>query len=62
MKDSRKQSLYFPDAMIGEIEAEARRLDRSLSWIVQQAWIRSRAQIHLIPSQFPEGADDGLPR
>jgi len=61
VKDSRKQSLYFCDAIIREIEAEARRLDRSLSWVVQQAWIRSRAEIHLIPSQFPKGADDGLP-
>jgi uncharacterized small protein (TIGR04563 family) len=32
----RKQSLYFPDSMLRELEREARRIDRSLSWIVQR--------------------------
>ena len=36
--DKRKQSLYFPEKMLREIQAEAVRQDRSLSWIVQQAW------------------------
>ena len=35
--DKRKQSLYFPEAMLQEIKDEAARLDRSLSWIVQRA-------------------------
>ena len=35
--DKRKQSLYFPEDMLNEIQAEANRQDRSLSWIVQQA-------------------------
>jgi uncharacterized small protein (TIGR04563 family) len=34
--DKRKQSLYFPDAMLKDIQHEADRLDRSLSWIVQR--------------------------
>ena len=29
--DKRKQSLYFPEAMLQEIKDEAARLDRSLS-------------------------------
>jgi uncharacterized small protein (TIGR04563 family) len=33
-----KQSLYFPTEMLEEIAAEARWLDRSMSWIVQRAW------------------------
>ncbi len=33
-----KQSLYFPTKVLQEIQAEAIRQDRSLSWIVQQAW------------------------
>ncbi len=33
--DKRKQSLYFPEEMLGEIEQQAQRLDRSLSWVVQ---------------------------
>jgi len=36
--DHRKQSLYFPEEMLKEIEHESHRQDRSLSWIVQQAW------------------------
>ena len=36
--DKRKQSLYFPEDMLKEIQAEAARQDRSLSWIVQKAW------------------------
>ena len=47
--DKRKQSLYFPEDMLREIEAEAQRQDRSLSWIVQQAWKAARAQIAKVP-------------
>jgi uncharacterized small protein (TIGR04563 family) len=36
--DKRKQSLYFQRDMLDEIAAEARRLDRSMSWVVQRAW------------------------
>jgi uncharacterized small protein (TIGR04563 family) len=45
MSDSRKQSLYFPGEMLHEIQREAVRLDRSLSWIVQHAW--RTARVHL---------------
>lgn len=48
--DKRKQSLYFPEEMLQEIQQEAARLDRSLSWIVQQGWKRARAQIKAFPS------------
>jgi uncharacterized small protein (TIGR04563 family) len=51
--DKRKQSLYFPEDMLNEIQEEATRLDRSLSWIVQQAWRTARAQIAKMP-----GMDD----
>ena len=36
--DKRKQSLYFPEKMLREIQEEANRQDRSLSWVVQKAW------------------------
>ncbi|MGA3124825.1 MAG: TIGR04563 family protein, partial [Polyangiaceae bacterium] len=36
--DKRKQSLYFPEAMLEEIQKEAQRLQRSMSWVVQRAW------------------------
>ena len=47
--DKRKQSLYFPEEMLEEIQAEATRQDRSLSWIVQQAWRAARSQIASLP-------------
>ncbi len=43
--DKRKQSLYFPDKMLREIQAEANRQDRSLSWIVQKAWQLARVEL-----------------
>jgi uncharacterized small protein (TIGR04563 family) len=48
--DNRKQSLYFPEAMLEDIKSEAVRLDRSLSWVVQRAWKTARAEIRKIPS------------
>lgn len=53
-----KQSLYFPDDMLGEIQDEAVRLDRSLSWVVQRAWKIARKDIRTLPSvdEVKEGA------
>ena len=48
--DKRKQSLYFPVETIQEIEAEARRLDRSFSWVVQHAWRHGKEAVRKIPS------------
>ncbi|MFO0724889.1 MAG: TIGR04563 family protein [Myxococcota bacterium] len=48
--DKRKQSLYFPEEMLKEIQDEANRQDRSLSWIVQQAWRIARSEIMRFPS------------
>ena len=48
--DHRKQSLYFPEDMLEEIQREATRQDRSLSWIVQQAWKVARAELRKMPS------------
>ena len=48
--DKRKQSLYFPEEMLKEITQEAARQDRSLSWIVQQAWRIARSEITRFPS------------
>lgn len=57
--DKRKQSLYFPEEMLKEIQEEAARQDRSLSWIVQKAWKIARQEIKKYPSvnEFP-GEDD----
>lgn len=48
--DKRKQSLYFPEEMLKEIQEEANRQDRSLSWIVQKAWKIARPDIKKYPS------------
>ena len=53
--DKRKQSLYFPEDMLKEIQHEAQRLDRSLSWIVQQGWKLARERM----KAFPASNDDG---
>ncbi len=45
-----KQSLYFPEQMLREISSESTRLDRSLSWTVQQAWRVARAELHRLPA------------
>ena len=57
--DKRKQSLYFPEDMLKEIQDEATRQDRSLSWIVQKAWKIARKEIMKYPSvnEFP-GEED----
>lgn len=56
--DKRKQSLYFPDQMLREIQAEATRQDRSLSWIVQKAWQIARGDIARYPSVNDVVADE----
>ena len=60
MSDKRKQSLYFPEEMLREIQSEARRQDRSLSWIVQRAWKYARPELAKFPgaNDMPGGADD----
>ncbi len=47
---NKKQSLSFADALLREIEGEATRQDRSLSWIVQQAWKRTRVLLSRLPN------------
>ncbi|WP_242342991.1 TIGR04563 family protein [Anaeromyxobacter terrae] len=50
MSDARKQSLYFPEEMLQQVQEEAIRQDRSLSWIVQHAWRLARERISRLPS------------
>jgi uncharacterized small protein (TIGR04563 family) len=50
MNDKRKQSLYFPEDMLAEVQSEAQRLDRSLSWVVQKAWSLAKEKMKDIPS------------
>ncbi len=61
--DKRKQSLYFPETMLQEIQKEAARLDRSLSWIVQRCVKIGLPDIRRLPSvnDVADGADDDNP-
>ena len=45
-----RKNFYLPESYVKEIEAEALRLDRSLSWIIQRAWLEGREKIKKYPS------------
>ena len=47
----RKQSLYFPKEALDEIQREALRLDRSISWVVQRAFAIARAELARMPAK-----------
>ena len=49
MSDGRKRSIYLPASVMDEREAEARRLDRSVSWLLNRAWHVARASINRLP-------------
>ena len=51
-----RQCLYIEVGLLEEIREEAFRQDRSLSWIMQRAWVAARAQVSSTP-----GANDHLP-
>lgn len=40
-----KKSVYLPEEILQEIEAEAARLDRSVSWVIKQSWLKGREHI-----------------
>jgi uncharacterized small protein (TIGR04563 family) len=47
--DRRKQSLYFPETLLKDIAEQAARLDRSVSWVVQRAYLLSKDKIVAMP-------------
>ena len=47
---TRRQALYFPSEMLSELQFEAKRQDRSISWLIQQAWKIARGELQRIPS------------
>jgi len=48
--DKRKKSIYIPDSLLEEMQHEARRQDRSLSWIIQYAWKIAKVELNRLPS------------
>jgi uncharacterized small protein (TIGR04563 family) len=58
---ARKHNFYFPEWMSRELEAEAARLDRSTSWLVQQAWKLAKAEVtRRAPSRSAGSPPGGL--
>ncbi len=58
---TRRQALYFPSDMLDELQVEAERLDRSFSWLIQQAWRLARTEMAKVPSTtdyLPDLNDD----
>lgn len=45
-----RQTLFFPSEMLEEMRAEAARQDRSVSWLVEQAWCLALESIEALPS------------
>jgi uncharacterized small protein (TIGR04563 family) len=43
-------SLWISEDVAREIDAEARRTDRTLSWLVQRAWRKARREIGKLPA------------
>ena len=59
--ETRRQNLYFPSEMLEELQHEAGRQDRSISWLIQQAWKFARSELRRIPSTtdyLPSGDDE----
>jgi len=51
----RKQSLYFPEEMLGELQSEAQRLDRSVAWLVERAWKIAKRQVMSLSTEDDTG-------
>lgn len=47
--DPRKVSVYLPEPILGEIQTEAERRERSLSWILQKSWKMAREELRKLP-------------
>ena len=58
---SASRVLYFPEEMLREIQEEATRQDRSLSWVVQQAWRIARERIKAFPAVNDVTGEPALP-
>ncbi len=49
MATKEKLTLYFPEAVLEELKAEAARQERSMSWIMQRAWMIARQNLKNMP-------------
>ena len=44
-----KKTIYIKEEILKEIEAEAKRQDRTVSWIIKRAWLESKEKIKNYP-------------
>lgn len=44
-----KKTIYIPSQLLEELEVEAKRQDRTVSWLLKRAWLESRAKIKKYP-------------
>ncbi len=56
-----KKCVWLPEEMLAEMWAEARRLDRPVSWVVQTAWRVARSAILAQPSSV-QGLREAIAR
>jgi uncharacterized small protein (TIGR04563 family) len=49
MAQKKKLTLYLPDNILQELQEEAERQDRSISWLLQTAWMISREPLRAMP-------------
>tara|TARA_B100000035_G_C20828527_1_gene477606 strand:- start:153 stop:341 length:189 start_codon:yes stop_codon:yes gene_type:complete len=59
-RDKRKTTIYLTDNVRKEIEREAKRLDRTTSWLLRKAWLIAQEEIKSYPS-IPSYVDDSDP-
>jgi uncharacterized small protein (TIGR04563 family) len=45
-----RKTIYLPKEIREEIEAEAQRQERTVSWLLKRAWLESRGKIKGYPS------------
>ena len=50
MRGTKKRSIYVPADILDEIEHEMQRQERTMSWLVQQAWRIARPTIQSLPA------------
>lgn len=51
MRDTHKSSVQWTEEELAELRAEAKRLGRSVSYVVQTAWKLARAELRRRPAQ-----------
>ena len=44
-----KKSIYLPEQILKEIQEEAKRQDRTVSWLIKRSWLESREKIKRYP-------------